>query len=60
MKETGNGWAYRYVSFVGSKPETGDADATFTKKSYTEYSIDGPTYPENGEEVTEHHSCYKL
>jgi hypothetical protein len=60
MKETGNGWAYKYVSFFGSKPETGDADATFTKKSDTEYSIDGPTYPENGKQVTEHHSCHKL
>ena len=60
MKETGNGWAYRYVSFFGSKPETGEADATFTKKSDSEYSIDGPTYPENGKQVTEHHSCHKL
>ena len=60
MKETGNGWAYRYIPFFGSKPETADADATFTKKSDTEYSIDGPTYPENGKLVTEHHSCHKL
>ena len=60
MKETGNGWAYRYVSFFGSKPETADADATFTKKSDTEYSIEGPTYPENGKQVTEHHSCHKI
>jgi hypothetical protein len=60
MKETGDGWAYRYVSFFGSKPETADADATFTKKSDTEYSIEGPTYPENGKQVTEHHSCHKI
>ena len=60
MKETGNGWAYRYVSFFGSKPETAQADATFTKKSDTEYMIEGPTYPENGTQVTEHHSCHKL
>jgi hypothetical protein len=60
MKETGNGWAYRYISFFGSKPETPEADATFTKKSDTEYLIDGPTYPESGVQVTEHHSCHKL
>jgi hypothetical protein len=60
MKETGDGWAYRYFSFFWSKPETADADATFTKKSETEYSIDGPTYPEKGKQVTEHHSCRKL
>jgi hypothetical protein len=60
MKETGNGWAYRYISFFGSKPETAEADATFMKKSDTEYLIDGPTYPENGTQVTEHHSCRKL
>jgi hypothetical protein len=60
MKETGNGWAYRYISFFGSKPDTANADATFAKKSDTEYLIDGPTYPENGTQVTEHHSCRKL
>lgn len=60
MKETGNGWAYRYISFFGSKPDTVEADATFTKKSDTEYMIDGPTYPDNGTQATEHHSCHKL
>jgi hypothetical protein len=60
MKETGNGWAYRYISFFGSKPDTAEADATFTKKSDTKYLIDGPTYPENGTKVTEHHSCHKM
>jgi hypothetical protein len=60
MKETANGWAFRYISFFGSKPETAEADATFTKKSDTEYLIDGPTYPDNGKQVTEHHSCHKL
>jgi hypothetical protein len=57
---TGNGWAYRYVSFFGTKPEAPEADATFTRKSDTEYVIDGPTYPENGKQVTEHHDCHKL
>lgn len=59
MKETGTGWAYRYVSFFGSKPDAPEADATFTKKSPEEYVIEGPTYPENGKEVTEHHDCRK-
>jgi hypothetical protein len=59
MKDTGNGWAYQYVSFFVAKPDKTDADATFTKKSDTEYVIDGPTYPENGKQVTEHHQCRK-
>jgi hypothetical protein len=60
MKDTGSGWSYTYVSFFGTKPGKPDADATFTKKSDTEYLIDGPTYPENDTQVTEHHSCHKL
>jgi hypothetical protein len=60
MKETPSGWEYTYVSFFGSKRDSGKTDATFTKKSDTEYTIDGPTYPENGKEVTEHHICHKL
>jgi hypothetical protein len=61
MTETGNGWSYKYISFFKTtKPETPEADATFTRKSDTEYLIDGPTYPENGTQVTEHHSCHKL
>ena len=59
MKDTGNGWAYQYVSFFVAMPEKPDADATFRKKSETEYVIDGPTYPENGKQVTEHHQCRK-
>lgn len=42
------------------KLETPEADATFTKKSDTEYTIDGPSYPENGTVVTEHHICRKM
>lgn len=61
MTETDNGWSWKYVSFFKTtKPETPDADATFTKKSDTEYAIDGPSYEENGTRVTEHHSCRKL
>lgn len=59
MKETGTGWAYTYVSFFKIKPESAGADATLTKKSATEYLIDGPTYPQNGRRVTEHHDCHK-
>jgi hypothetical protein len=61
MTDTSNGWTWKYVSFFPRKqPETPDADATFTKKSDKEYTIDGPTYPENGITVTEHHSCRKM
>jgi hypothetical protein len=61
MTETGDGWAWKYVSFFKTqKPETPGADATFTKKSDTEYAVDGPTYPENGTLVTEHHVCKKM
>jgi hypothetical protein len=61
MTETGNGWSYKYISFFPrTKPETPDADATLTKKSDTEYTVDGPTYPQDGKLVTEHHSCHKI
>ncbi len=36
-----------------------NASATWTKKSDTEFTIDGPSYPENGRTVTEHHDCKK-
>jgi hypothetical protein len=36
-----------------------NATATWTKKSETEFTIDGPSYPENGKTVTEHHDCKK-
>ena len=60
MKESPTGWEYTYVSFCRPRPDAAQPDATFTKKSDTEYSIDGPSYPENGTQVTEHHSCRKL
>ena len=60
MTEPANGWTWKYVSFSKDrKPETPDADATFTKRSDTEYTIDGPTYPKDGTRVTEHHVCKK-
>jgi hypothetical protein len=61
MTETDNGWSFKYVSFFKTaRPETPAPDATFTKKSNTEYTVDGPTYPENGTQVTEHHTCHKM
>ena len=61
MTDTDSGWSFKYISFFPrTKPETPDADATFTKKSDTEYLVDGPSYEENGTRVTEHHSCHKM
>jgi hypothetical protein len=61
MADTANGWSWKYVSFFKRvKPETSDVDATFTKKSDTEYAVDGPSYEENGKPVTEHHVCKKM
>jgi hypothetical protein len=33
--------------------------ATWTKRSDSEYTVDGPEYPQNGKLVTEHHRCTK-
>jgi hypothetical protein len=61
MTDIGNGWSYKYVSFFNrTKPETPEADATFMKKSDTEYTVDGPSYEQNGTPVTEHHTCRKM
>jgi hypothetical protein len=60
MTDTGNGWSWKYSTFfTRTKPETAQADATFTRKSDAEYTIDGPTYPQAGAIVTEHHVCRK-
>lgn len=60
MTDTPGGWSFKYTSFFrGKRPETPDADAIFTRKSDTEYTIDGPTYPEGATNVTEHHTCHK-
>jgi hypothetical protein len=37
----------------------GAGSATWTKRSDSEFSIEGPSYPENGKLVTEHHVCRK-
>lgn len=61
MTETPGGWSWKYVSFFRrEQPETADADATFTKKSDAEYVVDGPSYPQDGVRVTEHHRCAKM
>lgn len=61
MTDTPDGWSFKYASFFPrTKPETPGPDAVFTKKSDTEYTIDGPTYPEGTTEVTEHHICRKI
>ena len=60
MTDMPNGWSYKYVSFFSrQQPETSDSDATFTKKSESEYLVEGPSYPENGVRVTERHVCRK-
>jgi hypothetical protein len=61
MTDTGTGWAWKYSTFfVRTKPETPGPDATITRKSDTEYEIQGPTYPQNGVQVTEHHVCRRM
>jgi hypothetical protein len=62
LTDAGDGvWSYKYISFSSSrKPETPGSDATFTKKSDTEYVVDGPSYEENGTPVREHHVCKKM
>ena len=62
MTDAGDGgWSWKYVSFFKrSTPETADSDATFTKKSDSEYVVDGPSYEEDGKPVREHHVCKKM
>src|SRR5262249_32630312 len=62
MTEEGDGvWAWKYVSlFPRRTPETPGSDATFTRKSDTEYEVSGPSYEQKGVRVTEHHVCKKL
>lgn len=60
MADTPNGWGWNYVSlFPRHRPPSRGFDATFTKRSNVEYTVDGPTYPKNGVSVTEHHICMK-
>jgi hypothetical protein len=48
------GWQWNYVM-----PGAGGGPSTWTKRSDTEYAIEGPSYPQNGKLVTEHHVCKK-
>jgi hypothetical protein len=62
MTDAGEGgWSWKYVTFFPRKsPETPGSDATFSKKSDSEYVVDGPSYPKDGATVTEHHVCKKV
>jgi len=53
MTETdSSGWSWKYVSFFKTQnPETPGSDATFAKKSDSEYAVDGPSYEQNGTRV---------
>ena len=58
MTDTQNGWALKYSTFfTRTTPETPGPDATITRKSDNEYEIQGPSYPKDGVQVTEHHVC---
>ncbi len=49
----GNIWSWNYVLPGRS------GSVVWTKKSDTEYTVDGPSYPQAGKIVTEHHTCTK-
>jgi hypothetical protein len=52
-RRDGDRWSYGYLL-----PGT-TGNAVYTKKSDWEYTVDGPTYSQNGKDVTEHHRCMK-
>ena len=52
-KRADNVWSWSYVL-----PGT-SGSAVWTKKSDVAYTVDGPSYPQNGKVVTEHHACRK-
>jgi len=52
---TGDVWSWGYVL----PGKTASGAVLYTKKSDTEYVVDGPTYPRNGTPITEHHWCTK-
>jgi len=53
-KRIGDVWTWGYVL-----PGT-SGSAVYTKKSDSEYTVDGPSYVENGKPVTEHHRCRRM
>jgi hypothetical protein len=52
-KRNGNSWPWTYVL-----PGQGGS-AVYTEKSDSLYTVDGPSYQQNGKPVTEHHTCRK-
>lgn len=52
-KRRGKTWAWRYVL-----PAPGGS-ALYTEKSDSVFTVDGPSYKQNGKPVTEHHTCTK-
>lgn len=46
-------WSWTYV-LPGQS-----GSAVYAKKSDSEFTVEGPSYPENGKVVTEHHTCRK-
>ena len=52
-KRGDNVWSWNYV-LPGQS-----GSAVYTKHSDSEYTVDGPSYPENGQLVTERHTCRK-
>lgn len=62
MTPTPNGgWNWKYLSFFSRKhAETFKPDAVFTRRSDAVYTVDGPTYRNEANDiVTEHHICRK-
>ena len=53
-KRAGDSWAWTCV-LPGQR-----GSAVYTKRSDSQYTVDGPTYMQNGKQVTEHHTCTKL
>lgn len=52
-KRADNVWSWRYVLPGPS------GSVVWTKQSDVEYTVDGPSYAQNGKLVTEHHTCRK-
>ena len=52
-KRTNDTWSWTYVL------PAANASAVYTKKSDSEYTVEGPSYTMNGAPVTEHHVCKK-
>jgi hypothetical protein len=53
-RDLGDGWMWVYAF-----PGASGATATWTKKSDSEFTIDGPQYIQNGRPMSERHTCKK-